>query len=200
MAVLIQYMKITLLAFAIYLSACAPTSALGPQGIPGDMGPPGSPGEVGPEGVKGEKGDPGEPGKGGKDGTSISPLLINNLEKMLADIKAGGSQMVSKAMDAMPEQVVSTVHFRFGISEMGFALLTSEGRIFLMENKNPVTPGDGFEYLSQVVDDDHKFISLTILPGADGSKQLFLAMATDGHTFISEDLKSWNQKNPLNFK
>jgi len=25
-------------------------------------------------------------------------------------------------------------------------------------------------------------------------------MATDGHTFISEDLKSWNQKNPLNFK
>lgn len=105
--------------------------------------------------------------------------------------------MVLEAIDAMPEQVISTVHFRFGISEMGFALLTSDGRIFIMNNKNPVTSGDRFTYSSRVSTDDHKFVSLTVLPGGEGSKQLFLAMASDGHTFISDDLKTWTQKDPL---
>ena len=80
---------------------------------------------------------------------------------------------------------------------MGFALLTSDGRIFIMNNKNPVTSGDRFTYSSRVSAVDHKFVSLTVLPGGEGSKQLFLAMASDGHTFISEDLKTWTQKDPL---
>ncbi len=191
-------MRILLLSLALVVSGClSSTGAPGPQGPQGESGPSGAPGEKGDKGDPGEKGEPGAPGTPGKDGVSVSPSLVKKLETALNDINSGGQKMISEAMDAMPEQVVSTVHFRFGISEMGFALLTSDGRIFIMKNKNPVTSGDGFIYSSSVADDDHKFVSLTVLPGGEGSKQLFLAMATDGHTFISEDLKSWVQKDPL---
>ena len=80
---------------------------------------------------------------------------MKELEKALKDLSSGGQKMVLEAMDAMPEQVISTVHFRFGISEMGFALLTSDGRIFIMNNKYPVTSGDRFTYSSRVSAVDH---------------------------------------------
>ena len=187
-------MRILLLAMALAISGCISSGKPGPQGPQGEVGPAGMPGEKGERGEQGEAGIPGQPGK---DGKSVSPALVKELEKALKDINSGGQKMVLEAMDAMPEQVVSTVHFRFGISEMGFALLTSDGRIFIMNNKNPVTSGDRFTYSSRVSTDDHKFVSLTVLPGGEGSKQLFLAMALDGHTFISEDLKTWTQKDPL---
>ncbi|MDP6339188.1 MAG: collagen-like protein [Candidatus Marinimicrobia bacterium] len=164
----------------------------------GTPGPQGPRGEVGPPGEKGNPGEKGAPGAPGKDGQSVSPVLVKQLEDALMDISSGGQKMVYQAMDAMPEQVVSAVHFRFGISEMGYGLLTSKGRVFIMKNKSPVTSGDEFSFLSRIVNDDRKFISLTVLPGAEGSKQLFLAMTKDGQTFVSEDLKSWTQKNPIN--
>ncbi|MEA1882779.1 MAG: hypothetical protein U9N31_10325 [Candidatus Marinimicrobia bacterium] len=193
-------MRLYLILLVFFISACIPALNKGPEGPQGQRGPQGEKGDPGEKGNSGEKGDPGKAGTAGKVGTSVPPALIQKLEKTLADIETGGKEMVAEAMDAMPENVVSTVHFRFGISEMGFALLTSNGRIFLMKNKNPVTAGNGFEFSSMVTNDDHKFISLTILPRSEGSKQIFLAMAADGHTFISDDLKSWDQKDSLNFK
>jgi len=184
-------MRILLLAMALAISGCMSSGMPGPQGPQGEIGPAGMPGE------RGERGEAGIPGQPGKDGKSVSPALVKELEKALKDIASGGQKMVLEAMAVMPEQVISTVHFRFGISEMGFALLTSDGRIFIMNNKNPVTSGDRFIYSSRVSTDDHKFVSLTVLPGGEGSKQLFIAMASDGHTFISDDLKTWTQKDPL---
>ena len=110
------------------------------------------------------------------------------------------AEYFKQAMDNMPEHVVSTVHFRFGISEMGFALLTSDGRVFTMKNKNPVTPGDGFIFSSNISNKEYKFVSLTVLPGGEGSKQIFLAMTSNGRAFISEDLKLWVQKDAINFQ
>lgn len=188
-------MRAILLLVTLVMSACLSSGTPGPKGPQGITGPTGATGEKGAKGDSGEKGEPGTPGK---EGISVSPELVKQLESTLKDINSGGKKIISEAMDAMPEQVISTVHFRFGISEMGFALLTSDGRIFIMNNKNPVTPGDAFTYSSLVADDDHKFISLTVLPGGEGSKQLFLAMATDGHAFISDDLKIWIQKDTLN--
>jgi len=184
-------MRIILVAIALWFVACASPSAPGPQGLPGEMGP------IGESGPPGKKGDPGEKGDPGKDGKSISSALVKNLEKTLADFNSAGKGMMMDAMKSMPEYVVSTVHYRFGISEMGFILLTSKGRIFQMKNKNPVTPGDDFEYLSQISNGDHQFSSLTILPDSEGSNQIFLAMASNGHSFISVNLKEWKQKNPL---
>ena len=71
---------------------------------------------------------------------------------------------------------------------------------FMMKNKNPVTIGDGFEYLSSVANNGYKFVSLSILPGGEGSNQIFLAMTIDGYTFVSEDLKLWEQKTSLELK
>lgn len=187
-------MRIFLIVFALLFSACVPSSSPGPQGPPGEKG---SVGEAGPRGEKGEPGEKGLPGGPGKDGKSVSLELVQQLENTLADIKSGSKALMIDAMKSMPEQVVSTIHYRFGISEMGFALLTSYGRVFIMKNKNPVTAGDGYEYLSRVATDDHQFISLSILPGSDGSKQIFLAMAKNGHAFVSEDLKTWSQKKSL---
>lgn len=191
MAIFVQYMRIILVAIALWFAACASPSAPGPQGLPGEMGP------IGESGPPGKKGDPGEKGDPGKDGKSISSALAKNLEKTLADFNSAGKGIMMDAMKSMPEYVVSTVHYRFGISEMGFILLTSKGRIFQMKNKNPVTPGDNFEYLSQISNGDHQFSSLTILPDSEGSNQIFLAMASNGHSFISVNLKEWKQKNPL---
>jgi len=190
-------MRIFSIAFALFLGACIPFPKTGPQGPPGETGSPGIKGDKGERGDTGEKGASGRPGN---DGKSISPEIVSKFEKTLLEMDSGGINMVARALKSMPEQVVSTVHYRFGISEMGFALLTSKGRIFLMKNKNPVSTGDGFEYLSQVSVNNRKFISLTILPTSDGSKQFFLAIAADGHSFISEDLKDWEQKSPVMLK
>ena len=188
-------MRIILLSIIFVLSACSPTGAPGPQGPTGEPGLPGASGEKGEKGDPGEKGEKGDPGK---DGTSVSPVVIEQLDNALSDLSSGGRKMVLEAMDAMPERVVSTVHFRFGISEMGFALLTSDGRIFWMKNKNPVTSGDSFVFLSRVVQNKNsKFVSLTVLPGAEGTKQLFIAMDANGLSYISEDLKTWVPKDPL---
>ena len=119
---------------------------------------------------------------------------------MIAEMESGNNKMVKSTLTDMSEKVVSTIHFRFGISEMGFATLTSEGRVFIMKNKNPVTIGDGFEYFSKVANNDNKFVSLSILPGGEGSKQIFLAISIDGHTFVSEDLKLWEKKTSLELK
>ncbi|MBC8346668.1 MAG: hypothetical protein ISR82_04550 [Candidatus Marinimicrobia bacterium] len=172
-------MRIIFIIFSLFLGACSPTSNPGPQGLPGEIGPTGKPGLPGEKGEKGEKGDPGLPGK---DGKSVTTAFMLN------------------ALKTMPEKVVSTIHYRFGISEMGFVLLTSDGRLFQMKNKNPVTAGDGFVFLSQIANSVHEFTSLTILPGSDGSKQMFLAMTQNGYAFTSEDLKKWTQKKPLNLK
>ena len=176
------------------MAACVPGGTPGPPGPSGELGPAGIQGETGEKGEKGEKGVP------GKDGISISPIIVKKVEAMIAEMESGNNKMVKSTLTDMSEKVVSTIHFRFGISEMGFATLTSEGRVFIMKNKNPVTIGDGFEYLSKVANNDYKFVSLSILPGGEGSKQIFLAMSIDGHTFVSEDLKLWEKKTSLELK
>lgn len=190
-------MRIFFLFITLFISGCLTSGNPGPQGPKGDTGPTGMRGE---KGDPGEKGEPGVPGRPGKDGESVSQELISQLESTLNDLSTGGRRIFNEAMDNMPEHVVSTVHFRFGISEMGFALLTSAGRVFTMKNKNPVTPGDGFIFSSNISDKEYKFVSLTVLPGGEGSKQIFLAMTSNGRAFISEDLKLWVQKDAINFQ
>ena len=187
-------MKLILFVSLFAMSACVPGGLPGPQGPSGELGPAGIQGE---RGVKGETGETGVPGK---DGISISPKMIKKVESIIAEIESGKNKLVKSTLTDISEKVVSTIHFRFGISEMGFALLTSNGRVFMMKNKNPVTIGDGFEYLSTIANNDYRFVSLSILPGGEGSKQIFLAMSIDGHTFVSEDLELWEQKTSLELK
>ena len=187
-------MKLILFVSLFAMSACVPGGLPGPQGPSGELGP------AGIQGERGEKGETGEKGVPGKDGISISPKMIKKVDSIIAEMESGKNKMVNSALTDMSVKVVSTIHFRFGISEMGFAMLTSDGRVFIMKNKNPVTIGDGFEYLSKVANSDYKFVSLSILPGGEGSKQIFLAMSIDGHTFVSEDLKLWEKKTSLELK
>ena len=184
-------MKLILFVSLLAMSACVPEGSPGPQGPSG---------ELGPAGIQGEKGEKGEKGIPGKDGISISPKMIKKVESIIAEMESGKNKLVESTLTDVSEEVVSTIHFRFGISEMGFALLTSDGRVFMMKNKNPVTIGDGFEYLSSVANNGYKFVSLSILPGGEGSNQIFLAMTIDGYTFVSEDLKLWEQKTSLELK
>ena len=144
------------------------TSSIGPKGDPGPAGPAGS---RGPKGSQGPK---------GKDGKSVPNELIIKIEESI------------RSSDN--ESVVGTVAYSFGIAPRitGFAYLTSSGKLFKFENKNPQKLGDEVKLVTQL-SKTQRFISFGRTTYGDDIKQFFTAITENGNIFTSEDLDSWSK-------
>ena len=145
-----------------------PTGSVGPQGEPGPAGPTGPKGPAGPRGAK------------GNDGKSVSQDLIEKIEKSLNSNES--------------ESIVGSTAYSFGIAPRitGFVYLTSSGKLYKLENKNPQQLGKSIEFVIQI-SKTQKFISLGRTTYGDDIKQFFTAVTQNGKIFTSEDLKSWNE-------
>ena len=145
-----------------------PISSAGPQGEPGLQGPSGPKGLPGPRGPK------------GNDGKSISQELIDKIEN---SINSNNS-----------ESIVGSTAYSFGIAPRitGFAYLTSNGKIYKLENKNPQKLGSNIVFVTQV-SKNKKFVSFGRTTYGDDIKQFFTAVTQNGIVFTSEDLNSWNE-------
>ena len=152
------------------LIGCAglPNGSVGPQGEPGPEGPTGPKGPAGPRGEK------------GNDGKSVSQDLIEKIEKSL------------NSNDS--ESIVGSTAYSFGIAPRitGFVYLTSSGKLYKLENKNPQQLGKSIEFVIQI-SKTQKFISLGRTTYGDDIKQFFTAVTQNGKIFTSEDLKSWDE-------
>ena len=151
----------------LILFGCAglPNESVGPQGEPGPAGP------KGPAGPRGAKGN---------DGKSVSQELIEKIEKSL------------NSNDS--ESIIGSTAYSFGIAPRitGFVYLTSSGKLYKLENKNPQQLGKSIEFVTQI-SKSQKFISLGRTTYGDDIKQFFTAVTQSGKIFTSEDLKSWNE-------
>jgi hypothetical protein len=151
----------------LILFGCAglPNGSVGPQGEPGPAGP------KGPAGPRGAKGN---------DGKSVSQELIEKIEKSL------------NSNDS--ESIIGSTAYSFGIAPRitGFVYLTSSGKLYKLENKNPQQLGKSIEFVTQI-SKSQKFISLGRTTYGDDIKQFFTAVTQSGKIFTSEDLKSWNE-------
>lgn len=177
-------MRHFLLLYIIFWIGCSTPGAQGPPGppgTPGEQGPPGEQGTSGEPGTPGEQGLPGQPGIPGE----VDPVLVQKLESILN----------SGVSDKKKEVVVASVHFLFGIAPpiMGFAVMTNEGKIYQLKNKNAVIMGDKFEFLVRIAENTN-FVSLSFLSSEEGQKHFYLAITETGYTFVSEDLKTWSSK------
>ena len=157
-----------LLFFVFIFIGCAglPIGSVGPQGEPGPAGAKGPPGPKGPR---------------GNDGKSVPLELIEKIENSLNS--AGNS-----------ESIVGSVAYSFGIAPRitGFIYLTSFGKLYKFENKNPQKLGNNIEFVTQI-SKTQKFISLGRTTYGDDITQFFTAVTESGKIFTSEDLKSWNE-------
>jgi len=169
------------------------------QAIPGPPGPQGEPGPQGPPGAKGEPGPPGPQGPPGTPGESVPPELIQQLETQIQELQKYSDQL-NKAAEAPEERIVSSTYYNFGIAPLvlGIVALSNRGNIYQLRNITPVKIGNSFVFLSKI-DDRDDFVSLTILPPMDGTKQYFLALTASGNYYVSADLKTWEYKGHVPF-
>ena len=159
---MIKIWFIFILSFSI---GCIPIGTPGPQGDPGPAGPPG------PKGIRGPK---------GKDGKSVSKELVVQIENLL------------KTSDN--ESVIGTVAYSFGIAPRitGFAYLTTSGKLFKFENKNPQKLGSEIKLIAQL-SKNQRFISFGRTTYGDDIKQFFTAVTEDGQIYTSENLETWTK-------
>ena len=155
----------------------------GPQGPPGPKGAPGVPGVPGESGESGEKGIQGPPGPRGEPGKSVSEDIINTLKEKL-------NQLDQATLNK--EEICALIPYKEGIAPpiLGFAALTTNGKILLMKNTSPVNIGEQFIFQTQIAD-RADFVSLAVLSGEEGEKTFYVAITADGHHYYSEDLKAW---------
>ena len=160
--------KNILIVFLGFTIGCIPVGTPGPKGDPGPAGPAGS---RGPKGAQGPK---------GKDGKSIPNELIIKIEESI------------RSSDN--ESVVRTVAYSFDNAPRitGFAYLTSSGKLFKFENKNPQKLGDEVKLVTQL-SKTQRFISFGRTTYGDDIKQFFTAVTENGNIFTSEDLDSWSK-------
>ena len=157
--------KIWFIFILSFLIGCIPIGTPGPQGDPGPAGPPG------PKGIRGPK---------GKDGNSVSKELVVQIENLL------------KTNDN--ESVVGTVAYSFGIAPRitGFAYLTTSGKLFKFENKNPQKLGSEIKLITQL-SKNQRFISFGRTTYGDDIKQFFTAVTDNGQIYTSENLEKWTK-------
>ena len=157
---MIKIWFIFILSFSI---GCIPIGTPGPQGDPGPAGPPG------PKGIRGPK---------GKDGKSVSKELAVQIENLL------------RTNDN--ESVIGTVAYSFGIAPRitGFAYLTTSGKLFKFENKNPQKLGNKVKLVTQL-SKNQRFISFGRTTYGDDIKQFFTAVTDNGQIYTSENLETW---------
>ena len=154
-----------------------------PQPIPGPDGPQGPPGPKGESGESGERGIQGPPGPRGEAGKSVNEDIINTLKEKLSPLDQA---TLNK------EEICALIQFKEGIAPpiLGFAALTTNGKILLMKNTSPVNIGEQFIFQTQIADRSD-FVSLAVLSGEEGEKTFYVAITADGHHYYSEDLKAW---------
>ena len=164
----------------LIVAGCTPQPIPGPDGA---QGPPGPKGESGESGEAGEKGIQGPPGPRGEPGKSVSEDIINTLKEKL-------NQLDQATLNK--EEICALIPYKEGIAPpiLGFAALTTNGKILLMKNTSPVNIGEQFIFQIQIAD-RADFVSLAVLSGEEGEKTFYVAITADGHHYYSEDLKAW---------
>lgn len=164
---------------------CAPKAVPGPEGTQGPIGPKGE------EGTKGESGLQGPPGPKGEPGKSVSAEVLNNLKQKL--------ELLDSSMNNK-ERICALISYKEGIAPpvLGFAALTTNGKILFMKNPSPISIGNKFEFQVQVADRSD-FVALNVLEGTEGERTFYVAITADGHHYYSEDLKKWNPQGQSSF-
>ena len=161
----------------LIVAGCTPQPIPGPDGAQGPPGPKGESGESGEKGIQGPPGPRGEPGK------SVSEDIINTLKEKL-------NQLDQATLNK--EEICALIPYKEGIAPpiLGFAALTTNGRMLIMKNTSPVNIGEQFIFQTQIAD-RADFVSLAVLSGEEGEKTFYVAITADGHHYYSEDLKVW---------
>ena len=156
--------KIWFIFILSFTIGCIPIGTPGPQGDPGLAGP------TGPQGPKGARGPK------GLDGKSVSKELLIQIEKSLKS------------------KVIGTVAYSFGIAPRitGFAYLTTSGKLYKLENKNPQKLGNEVKLVTQL-SKNQRFISFGRTTYGDDIKQFFTAVTESGIIYTSEDLDAWTK-------
>ena len=165
----------------LIVAGCTPQPIPGPDGAQGPPGPEGTAGEAGEAGEKGIQGPPGPMGEPGK---SVSMEIINTLKEKL-------EQLDQATLNK--EEICALIPFKEGIAPaiLGFAALTTNGKILIMKNTSPVNIGEKFIFETQIAD-RADFVSLSVLSGEEGEKTFYVAITADRHHYYSGDLKEWN--------
>lgn len=165
----------TFISLMFFLAGCTPQSVPGPQGPEGPRGI---------QGLQGEQGIQGPFGPAGKAGKSISRDKLNKVETFLKL--------------SQQESVVGSASYSFGMAPTitGFCYLTSHGRVFKLENKNPQTLGEKVGFVGTIADHTD-FIGLNRIVYGEDIKQYFSAVTRSGMIYTSEDLKNWTQNSSL---
>jgi hypothetical protein len=160
---------------------CTPQPVPGPEGA---EGPPGSTGEAGEAGKDGVRGIQGPPGPRGEPGQSVSVDIVNSLKKKL-------NQLDKATLNK--EEICALISYKEGIAPpiLGFAALTTNGKILIMQNTSPVNIGGKFIFQTQIAD-RADFVALSVLSGEEGEKTYYVAITADGHHYYSLDLEEWN--------
>jgi len=160
---------------------CTPQPVPGPEGA---EGPPGSTGEAGEAGKDGVRGIQGPPGPRGEPGQSVSVDIVNSLKEKL-------NQLDKATLNK--EEICALISYKEGIAPpiLGFAALTTNGKILIMQNTSPVNIGGKFIFQTQIAD-RADFVALSVLSGEEGEKTYYVAITADGHHYYSLDLKEWN--------
>ena len=182
--------KYIILFFGILiLSGCTPQSVPGPEGSQVPPGPEGAPGE---SGQSGERGIQGPPGPSGEPGKSVSVGIVNTLKEKL--------DQIDKVTSSDKQEICALISFNEGIAPpiLGFAALTTNGKIYLMQNTSPVNIGNKFIFQTRIAD-RADFVSLSVLSGDEGVKTYYVAITADGHHYYSLDLKEWNPQGQSSF-
>ena len=182
--------KYIILFFGVLiLSGCTPQSVPGPEGSQVSPGLEGAPGE---SGQSGERGIQGPPGPSGEPGKSVSVGIVNTLKEKL--------DQIDKVTSSDKKEICALISFNEGIAPpiLGFAALTTNGKIYLMQNTSPVNIGNKFIFQTQIAD-RADFVSLSVLSGDEGVKTYYVAITADGHHYYSLDLKEWNPQGQSSF-
>ena len=165
----------------LIVAGCTPQPIPGPDGAQGPPGPKGAPGE---SGESGESGIQGPPGPRGEPGKSVSEDMVNKLKERL-------NQLDQVTLNK--EEICTLISYKEGIAPpiLGFAALTTNGKILIMQNTSPVNIGGKFIFQTQIAD-RADFVALSVLSGEEGEKTYYVAITADGHHYYSPDLKEWN--------
>ena len=172
---------IIILLGLLIVAGCTPQPIPGPEGA---QGPPGPKGASGESGESGESGIQGPPGPRGEPGKSVSMDIVNTLKEKLGQLDQA---ILNK------EEICALISYKEGIAPpiLGFAALTTNGKILIMQNTSPVNIGEKFIFQTQIAD-RVDFVTLSVLSGEEGEKTFYVAITADGHHYYSLDLKEWN--------
>jgi hypothetical protein len=175
----------TIFFMLIIIVGCTPKAIPGPEGTQGATGKEGSSGQTGEQGMQGP------PGPKGQSGKSVSAELVNSLKEKL--------ELLDQTMQD-EEKICSLISYKAGIAPpiLGFAALTTGGKVLIMKNSSPISIGDKFVFSVQIADRTD-FISMSVLTGTEGEKTFYVAITSDGYHYYSEDLKRWNPQGQSSF-